>query len=498
MASIPEHFSSYEREFYALAEVCQRVGASAVRLLEGETLIAALPAQATPTESSLTVSAAGLTLQVDGLSGEPWQSTAATLLGLFARLLTSEAELESLTAALIETQDRLVALYDLSNATRRTLEIPTLLDLLLRETSRLLQVGSAFAALTKPGQRSIIRQYGENPLPEAQIYAALSLYQRNPQQHTLQNADTLPTALQNVTMVSIPVHDGTFAALGVRSQRESLTAPDIKLIKALAQQTGAQLENALLVQEALARTRLETEMDLARKVQMALLPQSIPTPPGLDLYATSSPALEVGGDFFDVVSAPQDSFTFLLGDVTGKGMPAALLMTMTRTVAHSAAHKMPFNAPHQLMKRLNDDLLEDFSTVGMFTTAFVGVFNPLTRSLSYCNAGQSPILYLPAAGQPILLEAQDIPVGIFSEYAFTSYTMALSAGDILIAASDGFPESRSQTGEMFGYERMKTILQENRIASARQMVDALFSAVNQFSNGHPQDDDRTIIAIKIL
>ncbi len=533
-------FASHKPKFHSLADVFLRIGASCVLLLDGETVLDKYPADIAPIRPVLIASSKdGLAIHVfgsdpvsygvanhaDDLSWKSWQPVAEMIIELFSNLLKSESDLESLTAALVETQDRLVALYDLSKVTRRTLEIPALLELLASEASRLLKVNSTFVILTQSGQPALIRQHCQKPLPDTQIEVACMLYRRNPQQHTFHDSSTLPVGLRNVMMVSILVRDNVFAALGFFEKTDDFTSPDIKLARALAEQTGAQLENAMLVQDALARTRLETEMSLARQVQMALLPQKLPVLPDIDLYAISSPALEVGGDFFDLLllarsnassdvqegvgfsheiqdkrpndSLPDQSLVFLLGDVTGKGLSAALLMSMTRTVARSAARNMPFTAPHQLMKRLNDDMLDDFSIVGMFTTAFIGILNRDTLTLSYCNAGQSPILYVPFKGEPILLEAQDIPIGIFEEYTYSSCTLALSSGDIFIVASDGFPESRDIHGEMFGYERLKEVFASSRQSSAKEIAETLFAITNTFADGHPQDDDRTIIIIKI-
>lgn len=493
-----QHFFDHQSDFESIAQACLEIGATAVRLMEEDVLLAVYPATTSFSEASLSAtSRVGLTIEVNNLTGEPWQTCIQRMVDLFSDLLTAESEMENLTAALVETQDRLVALYDLSNATRRTFDIPALLDLLLREIGRLLVIENTFAILTRSGQASIIRQHGEQTLPESLIYAASTIYRRDMHQHMLRHSATIPISLRNTMMVSIPVREGVFASLGVQNKTGSFNAPDIKLVKALAQQIGAQLENALLVQETVAKTRMETEMNLARQVQMALMPQNLPQVIGIDLFAASSPALEVGGDFYDLVATPGRPFTFILGDVTGKGMPAALLMTMTHTVARSAARKMPFISPHQLMNRLNTDLLDDFSTVGMFTTAFIGQFDPASQQLSYCNAGQSPIFHVPANGNATLIEASDIPIGIFDGYEYTSHNMAVAAGDLFVVASDGFPETRNSLGEMFGYERMKEILQKNRQGTARQIAEALLDAIQQFSGGCPQDDDRTLIAIKV-
>jgi sigma-B regulation protein RsbU (phosphoserine phosphatase) len=237
-------------------------------------------------------------------------------------------------------------------------------------------------------------------------------------------------------------------------------------------------------------------MEIARQVQTAILPQTIPQMKGLDIYATSIPAFEVGGDFFDVIDRSKESLVFALGDVTGKGMPAALLMSMTHTIIKSASRNMPFINPHEVINRLNHDMASDFSNVGMFTTVMIGLIDCSTHSLRYSNAGQSPIYYLPVNGEPTLLEAQDVPVGILDAYEYSTQTIFLSPGDMFVAASDGFPESRNTTGEMFGYERMKSVLNVSRDLPAKKIVENLLNKVNEFCGTHPQEDDRTIVVIK--
>ncbi len=494
-----DSFVNHQSRFHAIAAICIRAGAICVRLVDKDRIIGSYPMDVNPTGFPLmSGSEYGLAIQIYGLTGEFWQSFADTMAELFSSLLNNEAELESLTAALVETQDRLVALYDLSKSPQNSLESSALFELLVSEACRLLDVNGAFAIMLQPGQAAIVCQFGINPLTNDEIVVISTYYRNNPEQHNFKDLANLPAGLRNLMMVSIPIKEDIFAALGVFNKNIEFTTPDIKLAKALAGQAGAQIENFLLVQEALARTRLETELSLAHQVQTALLPQKLPLVPGVDFYATSNPALEVGGDFFDIVLLPNQPLIFLLGDVTGKGMPAALLMSMTRTVARSAARNMPFTEPHQLMKRLNADLLDDFSTVGMFTTAFIGILDRSSLSLSYCNAGQSPILYVPVNNVPVLLEAQDIPVGIFGAYDYSSYTLALSPGDIFIAASDGFPESHNSEGEMFGYDRLLKLLDSSRQRSSVEIGALIFEATSDFSSGLSQDDDRTIIVIKII
>ncbi|MBI5294987.1 MAG: SpoIIE family protein phosphatase [Chloroflexi bacterium] len=496
---LAEHLETRRAQFIALADSWLQVGAGCVRLLDGGAVLTQYPPNGSLSPHPLIVHsrASNLILQIHGVKADDWSATAAMTLDLLDSLLTADTELESLTAALVETQDRLVALYELTQATRRKLGIPILLDLLLEQACHLLEVDGGFTVLLQPGQPALIHQKGNNLLSDDHIHVAASLYRRDTGRHTFKDAGTLPIGLRNVMMVSLPVREQVFAALGVYNKTGDFTSPDIKLAQSIADHIGAQLENAFLHEEALAHIRLETEMNVARQVQTSLLPQSIPAIPGLDVYAVSTPALQVGGDFYDVILRPAKPVVFMVGDVTGKGMPAALLMAMTHTIARAAVRNVPFTQPHEIVDRLNNDLIEDFSNVGMFSTVFVGMIDPATRQLSLCNAGHSPVVYAPASGDPILLEAQDIPIGVLDGYSFNSYSCKLSADDLFIVASDGFPETRNASGEMFGYERLKACLALGRASSAREIAQQLFDAVTQFSGNGPQEDDRTVIVIKV-
>lgn len=495
---LPEITGKHLESFKSLAAGWMRVGATCVQLLKGNEVLIGCPNSNSSNEPSLLVTSlgSGLSLQVYGVTDVRWVPTAESMLDVFGNLLTSDADLENLTAALVETQDRLVALYELTQATRRTLDMPKLLDLLIRQSKHLMDVDGGFVVLKEKGKQTIIHQVSENPLHPAHAEAAATLYLRDPNRHIFKDSETLPANLKNVMMVTLPVRDEISAAVGLFNKTGNFTTPDIKLAKAIAGHIGAQLENALLHKEAVERARLETEMDIARQVQMAILPQDIPQVKGVDVFATSTPALEVGGDFFDVIDRSEESLVFAVGDVTGKGMPAALLMSMTHTIIKSASRNMPFTQPHQVLDRLNHDMAADFANVGMFTTVMLGMVDCASCKLHYSNAGQSPIYYVPAKDEPILLEAQDIPVGILDTVTYTSQSLSLAHGDLFIAASDGFPESRNPEGEMYGYERMETVLSESRHLSARQIAEALLADVNTFCGTHPQEDDRTLVVLK--
>ncbi|HNM38328.1 MAG TPA: SpoIIE family protein phosphatase, partial [Anaerolineales bacterium] len=378
-----------------------------MQLRKGDEVLIGCPDSTSSSEPSLEVTSlgSGLSLHIFGVADMRWVPTAESMLDIFSSLLTADTDLENLTAALVETQDRLVALYELTQATRRTLDMPKLLDLLIQQSKHLMDVDGGFVVLKEKGKQTIIHQVSENPLQPSHAEAAASLYLRDPNRHVFKDSETLPANLKNVMMVTLPVRDEISAAVGLFNKTGVFTTPDIKLAKAIAGHIGAQLENAMLHKEAVERARLETEMDIARQVQTAILPQSIPQVSGVDIFATSIPAFEVGGDFFDVIDRSAESLIFSLGDVTGKGMPAALLMSMAHTIIKAASRNMPFDHPHQVLNRLNHDMESDFSNVGMFTTVMLGMVDCANCKLHFSNAGQSPIYYMPVNGDAVLLEA---------------------------------------------------------------------------------------------
>ncbi len=214
----------------------------------------------------------------------------------------------------------------------------------------------------------------------------------------------------------------------------------------------------LLHAEAVNRARVDAEFSLAQRVQTRLLPTSTPSVLGVQAWAHSKPALQVGGDFFDLILRADGMFVLALGDVSGEGMPAALLMVMTRTVLRGMARFVPLLRPDAIIARANDDLYDDFTEVDMFATGFVASYNPETRGLSYANAGHAPVIYCPAGGEPTMLGASGVPLGILPMTRFESAQLTLGVGDVLVAATDGFNEAFSPSGEMFGYDRLLAIV----------------------------------------
>lgn len=252
----------------------------------------------------------------------------------------------------------------------------------------------------------------------------------------------------------------------------------------------------MLTEEGIAQAHFEAEMELARRVQLRLLPKRPPDSCELDIAAESCPAWQVGGDFYDFIFQPDRPFIFIVGDVTGKGLSAALLMSMTRTVMRSAARFSSVCTPKVIMDRANVDLYDDFTETGMFATAFIGMFQSPGEELVFGNAGHSPVVYCPNDGPARLLEADGTAMGVLPHSTWENHRVRFEPGDLLVVGTDGLNEARNEAGEMFGYQRLLGIIESHRGHDAQSILDALYEAVRAFAGTAAQDDDQTAVVLK--
>jgi sigma-B regulation protein RsbU (phosphoserine phosphatase) len=440
-------------------------------------------------------------IHIVGLTGSAAQERLTTDARMLTHLIKLEDDLEDMTAELIESQDQLLALYNLAQSTRSHLDMSQTLQSLAQLTARLVNVQASFMVLDMPGALDIA-SYPVGLLDDDALAALFHDMQQRKEEMIWNNASThamLPAGIYNLCMVPIRVGGSIIAALGLLNNPYGFTAPDLQLLRAIAAQAAAKIENLLLHHETLAHTKLQTEMDLASQAQVNLLPQRPPYVGGLDIYAESRPALHVGGDFYDFIYKPGSPLFFSLGDVAGKGMSAAMLMAMTRTAIRSKASFMPRATPEMIMNRSNDDLADDFARGRKFATVFVGQYEPTQRRLLYTNAGQSPVIYCPHGGAAQLLEANGTAMGTLHMVPYGNQALFLQPGDVLFIATDGFSEARNEGREIFGFDRLTDLIGTiaSAAVSAQEIATTCFNVVDGFENGFTQDDDRTLIVIKV-
>jgi phosphoserine phosphatase RsbU/P len=403
-----------------------------------------------------------------------------------------EKDLDAVTAELVEVQDQLLAMYDLAGALRGYLEPDALLAVLISEAMRLVGTAGGFAALGDAEGR-VVTSPGLGVEP-ADIMRLVELCGGGGTNVIVHSAPSVG----RVMLVPIPLHDRPSAVLGLlRDLGSSFTAPEQKMMGAIAAYGGAQLEGVLLHQDSLRRTRFELEFELARSIQADLSPALPAGHPGVDVYAESRSAHVVGGDFFDFAVGDDDRLVCLLGDVAGKGIPAALLVAMTRAIMRTASREMVGSSPGIVLKHANADLYQDFSHLGRFATVLLACFEPTTGRIVAANAGHSPVVYRPAEGQARLVHANAVPIGVLPEWDAADSALRLAPGDLLVVATDGFSETEDPvTGELFGYDRLLELVDRVAAQDAAGIGAALFQATDAFSSGAEADDDKTVLILQ--
>jgi len=262
-------------------------------------------------------------------------------------------------------------------------------------------------------------------------------------------------------------------------------------LEAFATQAALAIESARLYRESAEKERIEQELRLAAQYQHALLPESVFESDSLDLAATWIPCRTVGGDFFEYMELGEGAFGFALGDVAGKGPPAALLATAVQTnfVAQASVSADPAEA----MARLNAMLLRR-AIEARFATMFYGVVTP-DGQLSYCNAGQEPPLLI---GRSCVsrLESGGPVLGLLPAATFEFQVLDLEPGDVLVVCSDGVTEARNTSGAEFGRERLVKATQGCHGVGPETVLDAVMKAVRDFSKGAAQADDVTALVLR--
>ena len=498
-------YATHSQKFDALASAWLAVGATSFALIEYEQVIAKWPQYSQHADDfvSVPIKCMGLTLgglQVSGLNGPDTTIRLHAEAEFISHYIMMEGELEGLTNELIEMQDQLLALYDVARATRNQLSINEAVASITQATAQMFHVEAVFAWIQLPNHPLLVEQNPKNKIPHSRL-EELFTYVADTNENFLSNGNDitkpLPEGIRNALVCPIRINNSIVAAIGLVNRIEQqFTTPDLKLIETVSQQAEAHLENVLLHENSVAQAKMQTEMEMAKDVQLHLLPQSFPHVDDLDIAAQSTPALQVGGDFFDFVQIPKKPLIFTVGDVSGKGMSSALIMAMTRTVMRSSIRLLAQPCPQEILDRTNEELFDDFSQVAMFATIFVGAYVPGSKKLVYANAGHSPVIYCPVDGPAVMLEADGTAVGVLPENPCENRQIDFRQGDVLLVATDGFSEARSPEGEFFGYDRLLELAKSLAHLPAQAIMDELYSQINAFSDDSPQADDQTIIIIK--
>jgi serine phosphatase RsbU (regulator of sigma subunit) len=278
------------------------------------------------------------------------------------------------------------------------------------------------------------------------------------------------------------------------------TARDAEVALAFASQAAVAMENARLYQESV--TRVEQELEIARQIQRNLFPRTLPQIEGLELAAWCLPARETGGDFYDVIQLREQSPTargalgLMVGDASGKSIPAAMLMAVARSIARSEARD--HQTPQEVMRETNRLITEDVPARSFVALSYATI-DLRERRLALANAGQLAPLRRRVNGQIAYLEApgSTLPLGINPDTPYSALELALEPGDLLLFYTDGIVEAQDHSHALFGFERLETLLAEYGQLPPDELIDRIIRAVELFTGSAPQHDDMTIMALRI-
>ena len=246
-----------------------------------------------------------------------------------------------------------------------------------------------------------------------------------------------------------------------------------------------------------AYTALDYELKMVADMQRALLPTELPTIPTLDLAASYQPSRRAGGDYYDFFPLPEGKWGILIADVSGHGTPAAVLMAITHCIAHM--HPGPATPAGAVLDYVNHHLTARYTRLSeTFVTAFYGVYDPVKKQLTYARAGHNPprLKRCQDGTLAVLDGANGLPLGILPEQDYHEAVQQLQTGDQIIFYTDGITEAHSSAGEIFGTARLDQVL-ELCTLEARALLDTVLQAVQEFTAGHPAEDDRTVIIARI-
>ena len=277
-----------------------------------------------------------------------------------------------------------------------------------------------------------------------------------------------------------------------------LRETDIAMIRDLHDKNRALTEAYHDLQVAQAqlveKEALERELRVAREIQMSMLPRSLPVLAGFEFGAHILPTRAVGGDFFDFIPLDENTLALLIGDVSGKGVPAALFMAVTCTLLR--AETSPHTSPRAVLENVNRRLLERNDT-GMFVTLFYGILDRRSRELCYVRAGHELPFLLDARGMetPLMWGAGQ-PLGILDAPAFDQQTLTLPPDGTLLLYTDGATDAMDTSHDFFGAERLHQAVQANCVHSPQQMCDNLLRTILDHQSTAPQADDITLVAVR--
>ena len=301
---------------------------------------------------------------------------------------------------------------------------------------------------------------------------------------------------QTLSEIAVPVflNGQVIGALNLESdQVGTYTEADVEMLQFFANAAAISIERAVLHRQLLEKKVIETQLEIARKVQASLLPKAPAQILGYDVAGLNLPAYEIGGDYYDYIPFPNGHLGVAVADVSGKGIPAALIMATFRAALRTQVRN-DFELPH-IMQSVNK-LLADWIGVPGFVTAVYGILDPEAGTYIYANCGHNPPVLLRSDGGIEMLDRGGAALGVLAEAEYETAVVTLAPGDTLVLYTDGVVEAANADGEEFGPERLIQVLKRTSGSEAQKMIRAVVKETRAHSRRHGYHDDFTIVILK--
>ncbi len=411
-------------------------------------------------------------------------------------------ELQQVNRKLDRKIQELNTLFDLSKEFGALLDAEKLIRLL--EFSLLGQVGvnRYIICLRQGSDVRVAASRVDGPVPQAELLQTLFKLKgttpvANLSASGVQNARDVLTGLKMALVVPMGLQGENkgLMILGERLSGNPYEEIDYEFLTSLANLAIISLENARLFKEAIEKQRMEDELLIARDIQKGLLPSVLPSIPGFDIAAANISSKQVGGDYYDVIPADNNRHVIAIGDVSGKGTPAALLMA---SIQASIRALVPLNLSlSELTGRVNDLMCENTGG-NKFVTFFWGFVDPVAMTLNYVNAGHNYPYLIHADGSIDRLDKGGMILGVLKTVMpYEEATVKLKHGDLLLLFTDGVSEAMSHDSMEYGEERIEAVLKKHGCEPAQRIIDLLHEDIIQHADGAQQSDDITMMVLKV-
>lgn len=440
----------------------------------------------------------------------------AALAEIVGSVLDSEREIAQVAAELSERYEEIDLLYTISEILGHTIRLSDAAQNILREVSQVVGARRATLFIYEPGYHELrlvaARGVAFEDVEPIDVDDQCSIAARVFREGKIQCHDPGDPTEPNVgcptgrhyrgqAYLSVPViyaaPGGPPRPIGVinltdRLGEDAFTSGDRKLVAAIANQVGAAIENARLRERDQRQQRLHHELELAHDLQLKLLPAPEDLGTDVDVAARCVPADTVGGDFYQLVQLPGNRVGVMLGDVSSRGFPAALIMALVLSAA--GIHAVEAASPDRALRRLLDSVADELAGTEMHLSLFYGVPDAAAGRLRYANAGHPHAFRLAADGRAERLRATSPPLGLTDPAAIAAADAPWRDGDVLLLFSDGLTDACDARGESFGEERVVETVVAHRTAAAQTIVDAVFRELDTFAA--ECRDDRTILVLR--